>query len=113
MKIEKRFNQFSKSEYFHYVNNHKLYTNFNTLALYRSIIESEQLNVEDKIEIRDFANGFFQKTFDFLQVKDPLTYFKLTTLGQETTEADEKRFWQNLKKTQDKILSKKRIKHRN
>jgi hypothetical protein len=53
------------------------------------------------------------KSFEFLQVKDPLTYFKITTIGEEITQADEHAFWKNLKVKQDKILTKKKIKHRN
>ena len=75
--IEKRFNEFSKDEYYHYINNHKKYTNFNTLALYRSIIETEKLSLKNKIEIRGLAHQFFLNSFEFLQVKDPLTFLKL------------------------------------
>lgn len=111
--IEKRFNEFCKAEYYHHIYNHKKYANFNTLALYRSLIETEKLSIKDKIEIRDVAHQFFLKSFEFLQVKAPLTYFKIKTLGQEITQAEEHTFWKNLKANQDKILSKKKIKHRN
>jgi len=113
MKIDKKFNQLAKSEYFHFIKNYKKYTDFNTLGLYRSIIENEKLNLNDKIEIRDFANTYFAKFFNFLQIKDSLTYFALSTLGQELTVADRRHIFEEIRKNQEKILKKKRIKHRN
>lgn len=113
MKIGKRFNQLSKSEYIHYIDNYKKYTDFNTLGLYRSICENEKLALLDKIEIRDYANTIFGKTFIFYQLKDPTTYFDLTTLGKELTVADEQKVWNDIKVNQQKILTDKKIKHRN
>lgn len=113
MKIGKRFNQLSKKEYFHCIDNHQKYTDFNTLGLYRSLTENEKLALEDKIEILDYANRFFEKTFQFLQLKDPITYFELTTLGQELTKADERQIWENIHANQEKILKEKKIRHRN
>ena len=113
MKIDKKFNQLSKSEYIHYIDNHKKYTDFNTLGMYRSICENERLTLDDRIEIRDYANTIFEKTFNFYQLKDPKTYFDLTTLGMELTVADEQQLWTNIRTNQQKILSDKKIKHRN
>ncbi|MFT5917017.1 MAG: hypothetical protein ACI81T_003530 [Bacteroidia bacterium] len=113
MKIGRQFNKLSKSEYIHFVENHKKYTDFNTLGLYRSICENERLDLNDKIEMRDFANQHFGKTFNFLQLKDPDTYFELTTLGREMTVADERQVWNEIKANQQKILADKKIKHRN
>jgi hypothetical protein len=113
MKIGKKFNQLSISEYKHYIDNYKKYTDFNTLGLYRSIGENERLNLESKIEIRDYANKIFGKTFNFYQLKAPTTYFKLITLGQELTKADEDNIWEEIKLNQQRILKEKRIKHRN
>jgi hypothetical protein len=113
MKIGKKFNQLSKSEYEHYIGNHKKYTDFNTLGLYRSICENEKLPLEDKIYIRDLANETFGKTFNFLQLKDPKTFFDLTTLGKTLTRADEQQVWDDIRASQQKILADKRIKHRN
>ena len=113
MKIGKQFNDLIKSEYFHYIDNYKKYTDFNTLGLYRSICENERLELSDKIEIRDYANQFFEKTYKFFQLKDPKTYFDLTTLGMELTQADERQIWDDIRKNQQKILSDKKIKHRN
>jgi len=113
MKIGKKFNQLSISEYRHYIDNHKKYTDFNTLGLYRSICENEKLNITEKIEIRDYANETFGKTFNFYQLKDPGTYFELITLGEEITKSDENQIWEEIRKNQQEILEKKKIKHRN
>ncbi|MDP8171246.1 hypothetical protein QJU96_08100 [Pasteurella skyensis] len=113
MKIGKKFNTFTKSEYFYYIDNRKKYTDFNELGLYRSICENDKLDLADKIEIRDYANQFFAKTFEFYQVKDPGTYFELITLGMELTKADEMQIWHNIRKNQQQILKEKHIQHRN
>lgn len=113
MKIDRPFNTFSFKEYFFYIDNYKKYTDFNTLGLYRSIIENEQLTIEDKIEVSNYAHGYFQKFFDFLQLKDPAVFFDITTLGKELTKADENQLWENIFTNQQKILKDKKIKHRN
>lgn len=113
MKLGKKFRELSKSEYFHFIDNHKKYTDFNTLGLYRSICENEKLELSDKIEIRDYANYIFLNTFNFYQLKDPKTYFDLITLGQEFTVAEERKIWDDIRLNQKKILSDKKIKHRN
>lgn len=113
MKIDKPFNQLKKEEYRHFIENHKQYSNFNTLGLYRSLLENENLSTLDKIEIRDIANSNFAKTFEFLQLKDPYTYFNVSTLGQTLTRGDELNLWQIIRENQQKILKDKKIKHRN
>ncbi|WP_430412627.1 hypothetical protein [Kordia sp.] len=113
MKIGRKFNQLTKSEYFHFIDNYKKYTDFNTLGMYRSICENEILELNDQIEIRDYAHTIFGKTFDFYQLKDPKTYFDLTTLGRKMTQADERKVWDDIRINQEKILTKKKIKHRN
>lgn len=113
MKIGKPFNQFTKEEYLKTIPNHKQYSDFNTLGLYRSLLENENLTLEEKMEIRDFANGYFQKTFDFLQLKDPQTYFEVSTLGEELTRGDVLNLWRIIRENQEKILKDKKIKHRN
>ena len=112
MKINQQFNTFTKKEYFYYIDHHKRYTNFNTLGLYRSILENKKLNIEDKIEIREYAHKQFLKAFNFLQLKDPLTFFEVSHLGEELTKGDEKWIWEKIKNNQKKILVDKRIKHR-
>jgi hypothetical protein len=80
--------------------------------MYRSICENEKLTLDDRIEIRDYANTIFEKTFNFYQLKDPKTYFDLTTLGMELTVADERQLWADIRANQEKILSDKKLKHR-
>lgn len=113
MEIGQKFNKLTLKEYFFYIENHKKYTDFNTLGLYRSILENEKLNLAEKTEVRDYANQFFQKTFNFLQIKDPFTFFGLSTLGKELTVGDEKQIWKEIKKNQETFLKGKRIKDRN
>lgn len=113
MKINKKFYQMSKSEYYHYIDNHKEYTDFNTLGLYRSLLENEKLRVEEKIEIREYAHKQFLKSFMFFQLKDPITYVEVSHLGEDLTKGDEIGIWDKLKANQKKILADKRIKHRN
>lgn len=107
MEIGKKFNTLSFSEYRHYIENHKKYVDFNTLGLYRSILENENLTHNNKIFVCNFANKFFQKTFDFLQIKDPFIYFELTTLGETLTAGDEKHLWNQIRINQEKILKEK------
>jgi len=113
MEIGQKFNKLTLKEYFFYIDNHKRYTDFNTLGLYRSIIENNKLDIADKIEVRDYAHRKFKKTFDFLQLKDPKTYFDVTTIGKDLTKADELEIWNDIIDNQQKILAYKRIKHRN
>ena len=113
MEIGKQFNTLNLEEYLFYIENHKKYSDFNTLGLYRSLSENDKLNVEEKIKVRDYANNSFQKTFDFLQIKDPWTYVKVVTLGEELTNGDKEELWRKIWTAQQKILKDKRIKHRN
>ncbi len=113
MKIGQRFNRLTLKEYFFYIDNHKRCKDFNTLGLYRSILENEKLSLAEKIEVRDYANQFFQKTFEFLQVKDPATFLELSTLGEDLTIADRKQLQIEIRKNQQRILKAKKIKHRN
>lgn len=113
MKIGKPFHELSLREYYFYIDNYKKYTDFNSLGLYRSIIEHETLNDTEKTEVRDYANRTFGKSYEFLQLKDPKTYFDLETIGKELTPADEKQLWKDIITHQQNILSDKKIKHRN
>jgi len=107
------FNKLNINEYKFYIDYYKKYTDFNILGLYRSLTENEILSLEEKIELRDYAHNTFQKTFDFLQLKDPVTYFLVSTLGLELTEADKAQIWLDIRKNQQEILKDKKIKHRN
>jgi glutamate synthase domain-containing protein 2 len=113
MKIGTKFNRLTYREYIQILDRHEKYTDFNTLGLYRSIIENDKLNLEDKIAIRDLAHQKFSKTFEFLQLKDPYVYFQVSTLGRVLTTADEQQLWEDIRHNQQKILKAKRIKHRN
>ncbi|QRR04036.1 hypothetical protein HWI92_03910 [Dyadobacter sandarakinus] len=113
MEIGQKFNKLTLKEYFFYIDNYKKYTDFNTLGLYRSIIENDKLHLADKIEVREYAHKIFKNTFDFLQLKDPKTYFDITTIGQELTKADERQLWNNIIDNQQKILADKKFGYRN
>lgn len=113
MKIGQKFSNLTLKEYIFYIDNYKKYTDFNTLGLYRSIIENKKLSIEEKIVVRDYANQIFKKTFDFLQIKDPRTFLEVSYLGEELTKGDEEKIWNEVKENQQKILSDKKIKHRN
>lgn len=113
MEIGRKFNKLNSKEYLFYIDNYKKYTDFNTLGLYRSIVENEKLNLEEKIEVREYAHKTFRKAFDFLQLKDPKIFLEVSTLGQELTEADERQLWKNIRENQQKILADKKLNHRN
>lgn len=112
MELGKKFNQLTFNAYQKIIPNHKKYSDFNTLGLYRSICENEKLDTHQKIEIRDFANRYFGKTYRFLQLKDPTTYIKLMTLGKKLTNGDEYQIWDDIRINQQKILAEKKIQHR-
>lgn len=112
MKVGKQFNTLTYGEYLHLIENHKKFTDFNTLGLFRSIVETTKLSLEEKLELRQVAVTAFAKTFDFLQLKDPTTYFKVSTLGETLTEGDENQAWENIKRNQQKILESKQLSHR-
>ncbi len=113
MKIGKQFNTLTFKQYVFYIDNHKECTDFNTLGLYRSIVENTKLTLEERIAVRDYAHQTFRKAFDFLQLKDPSTYFDVSYLGVELTRAQEVTIWDGIRILQQKILADKRIKHRN
>lgn len=113
MKINKRLNTLTNQEYSKLLSQHQMYTDLNTLGLFRSILENEKLNLMQKMAVRDQAVALFRKTFEFLQLKDPVTYFALTTLGQQFTIADEAQRWSDIRLNQQKILKAKKLRHRN
>ncbi len=113
MKINKKFNEITLQEIISLIENREKYTDFNTLGLYRSIVENEKLTLAEKLELREFAHSIFQKTFDFLQLKDPQTYIDVCTLGEELTKADEKQWFENVRIYQQRLLKEKKINHRN
>lgn len=113
MKIKQKFNTLTYNEYIQIIDNHKKFSNFNILGLFRSLVETKKLDINQKIAIRDYANQIFYKTFEFLQLKDPNTYFYLKTLGENLTVADEAQICKDIKLNQEQILKDKKIKHRN
>ncbi len=113
MKIDRQFNTLTLLEYFFYIDNYKNYSDFNTLGLYRSLLENDKLSTDDKIAVREYAHGTFKKSFDFLQLKDPQTFVDVTYIGEELTSGDIEMIWNNIRTNQQKILADKRIKHRN
>ncbi|WP_188414898.1 hypothetical protein [Mucilaginibacter galii] len=113
MTLKIKFNELNHDEYIFYIDNHKKYKDFNTLGLYRSIIENDKLSLPEKIATRDYAHKSFKKSFDFLQLKDPKTFVDVSSLGINLTKADERKMWDDVIKNQQIILNDKRIKHRN
>jgi hypothetical protein len=113
MKIGHTFNQLTLKEYFFYIDHYKKYTDFNTLGLYRSLLENKKLGLEDKISVREYAHRTFKKSFDFLQLKDPWTFIKVSTLGQILTKGEEDQLWKQLRQNQEKMLERKQIRYRN
>lgn len=49
MRIDTPFNTLTKSEYLRYISNHKKHSDFNTLGLYRSLLETDKLTIEQKM----------------------------------------------------------------
>ncbi|WP_210116015.1 hypothetical protein [Hymenobacter wooponensis] len=113
MKLNRRLNQLSEAEYRYLLVNYRRYTDFNSLGLFRSLLENERLDLQQRQRLRDAAADAFPKFYEFLQLKDPDTYFGLNTLGQELTVADKRAAWDEIKRAQQRILSNKRIRHRN
>ena len=113
MKVGKQFNTLTYGEYLHLIANPKKFTDFNTLGLFRSIVETTKLNLEEKLELRKVAIAAFEKTFEFLQLKDPQTYFEVSTLGETLTVADKNQAWNDIRHNQQRILESKRLSHRN
>ena len=113
MEIGQKFNTLTLKEYLFYIDNYKKYSDFNTLGLYRSIVENAKLSLDDKIAVREYAHKVFKKTFDFLQLKDPKTFVEVEHLGKELTKGDEQKVWDEIRRSQQRILEDKQINHRN
>lgn len=109
MKINKPFNTLSYRAYFHYIGNHKKYTDFNTLGLYRSLLENAKLTTQQKIEIRDYANKFFGKFFNFLVLKDWNTYVRVSSLGEDFSHSQATIFENNADKVRNHLMKTKSL----
>ena len=68
MKVGQQFNTLTYGEYLHLIANRQKFTDFNTLGLFRSLVETTKLSLEQKLELRQVAIAAFAKTFDFLQL---------------------------------------------
>jgi len=113
MKIGRQISTLTYSEYLHLLENYKKFTDFNHLGLFRSILENENLEPAQKLKIRDAVVEKFPKFFEFLQLKDPVTYFSLITYQQALTAADSNQVWEEITRNQQRILVVKRLGHRN
>ncbi|MDO4250109.1 MAG: hypothetical protein Q4C68_01215 [Moraxella sp.] len=111
--LKQRFNTMTVAQYQAAIANHRDIANFNPLGLYRSLCENKRLSLEEKITIRDLAHQHFARFFEFLPLKDPVTYIAVSTLGDTLTAADKHHLWQTIRQTQQKYLAKKRLKQRN
>ncbi|WBA40889.1 hypothetical protein [Hymenobacter canadensis] len=113
MKLNCRLNQLTEAEYWHLLANYCRYTDFNSLGLFRSLLENGKLSLVQRQQLRDAAIAVFPKFYEFLQLKDPTTYLQLSSLGQELTVADERAAWEEIKHAQQRILTRKQLGHRN
>lgn len=113
MKLNRRLNQLTEPEYRHLLTHYRRYTDFNSLGLFRSLLENGKLDESQRLALRDAAIEAFPKFYEFLQLKDPHTYIRLSTLGQELTVADKEAAWAQVQRNQQRLLADKRIRHRN
>ncbi len=114
MKIGKPFSELtSKEAYFLVIQNHKSYSDFNTLGLYRSLLENTHLTISELLEVRAQCHEQFEKTFEFLQLKDPRTYMGVVTLGLDLNQSEKQALWEQVRDNQQKILKEKKLGHRN
>jgi hypothetical protein len=113
MKVGKLFNTLTYGEYLYLIDHHQRFSDFNTLGLFRSIVETTKLSLDQKLELRKVAIATFPKAFDFLQLKDPVTYFEVCFLGESLTVADKRQAWENIRHSQQEILKSKKLNHRN
>jgi len=62
MKFGKKFNALTVYEDFQLIDQQRKYKDFNTLGLYRSILENKNLTDNDRIAVRDHAHTVFRKS---------------------------------------------------
>ncbi|SEQ79602.1 hypothetical protein [Neolewinella agarilytica] len=113
MKIGRPINQLTARALRRLLSDYRRYTDFNRLGLFRGILESQILNPHEKQEIRDLAKETFRKYYDFLVVKDPYTWDRLEHLGENRNRQQEGQDWKEIRRKQEEILRRKRIRHRN
>ena len=83
MKLNARFNTFTLPRYREAIANHKRYTDFNPLALFRFILENGKLGEAEQLEVLALAKAAFPRFYRHLLLKDLRTYAALSRLGQE------------------------------
>ena len=113
MKTGRQYKELKYQEYLHLIEHHKKFTDFNRLGLLRSLLENQRISDAERLQLRDKAKQAFSKYYEFLQIKDPVTYVDLETFGWELDEPQMKEFWGAVRVNQELILKRKRIKHRN
>ena len=112
MKLNRPFNTLSLAEYRQIIPRHAQYTDFNPLALYRSILENRKLGEAGRQEVLVLANQYFQKFYDFLVVKDLHTLDALSRLGlPPLSSAQQWDYDEQLRIRAEKILERKRIRN--
>jgi len=110
---ERLYNSYTFAELVQLLTTEKKSGKINMMGLCRSLLENEQLSLEERLQLRDLAAQNFTKQVAFLQVKDPVTYLRLSLLGKEYTKADEEESWRQIVRNQQAILKEKGISHRN
>jgi hypothetical protein len=113
MKIGRKIRDLSASKIRRIMLDYQKYTDFNRLGLFRGILESEKLSLEEKKELRDAAIAGFPKYFDFLVIKDPETWDQLQHLGEERLRSEIRRDWEEVRRLQQRLLKEKKLQHRN
>ncbi|SFC05085.1 hypothetical protein SAMN05421780_102399 [Flexibacter flexilis DSM 6793] len=109
------FNRYTLPEYLAALDDYKqTKRDFNTLGFYRSILENEKLTLEEKQQVLAYAYPVIGKSFEFLVLKDPHTYYNISILGreQEPTIPEYRHIWQEIKAKQQAILEAKDFGHR-
>ena len=112
MKLNARFNTFTLPRYREAIANHKRYTDFNPLALFRSILENGKLGEAEQLEVLALAKAAFPRFYRHLLLKDLCTYAAISRLGQEPL--GEAKMWQyinNLRCEQEKEFAKRKIRN--
>ncbi|MGF6148844.1 Uncharacterised protein [Kingella potus] len=113
MKLNARFNTFTLPRYREAIANHQRYTDFNPLALYRSIVENDRLGDAEKLEVLALANQAFPRFYRHLLLKDLHTYAALSRLGLEPLcDVQMRQYTAGLRREQDKEFAKRKIRNR-
>lgn len=112
MKLNARFNTFTLPRYREAIANHKRYTDFNPLALFRSILENGKLGEAEQLEVLALAKAAFPRFYRHLLLKDLRTYAALSRLGQEPLgDAQMRQYINKLRCEQEKEFAKRKIRN--